>query len=135
MNKRKKKLLKHYPWWDYTSMLYMIRDWTAHASKMHKEQGTHLNADALARKLKLISLLCDRLIKDDYQEHKVLFPKVAMEIEYKGKGVYVPSKYTPNEETYKRITKRNNKHIERQRNEDLKYLTELINKHLFDFWD
>jgi hypothetical protein len=120
LKKLNKRILNEYQWWDQTYLLQLMHLWADNASKKHLEEGHLLRSNKTSKQLKTFSQVLKRLIDDEYvtQGCKVFkgknFPKcgfLGVEIaEYINYG-------------------------EKLRQQDVKLLTDLMNKHLLTWWD
>lgn len=137
-NKHKRAFTNAYKWWDYTYLLQAIHDWAEAAAKGQEHHSHHLGAHKSARQLKVVAHLCKRIIDDDYSA-PFWFSHVKLNHNFgdreeldNGAGYYqVHFSYVPNEKTYKLVRDKKMK----QREKDLKMLTELMNKYMFTWWD
>ena len=139
-NKHRRQFLNSYKWWDYCYLLQAIEDWCLHAAKMHESNGNTLNADKIAKKLRVVSALCKRIKEDDYSDKTAIWPKVSAELFFgepdeRGLRELSLKSHTPDKKTYDRYFTKHVEHHKKQRQQDLDYLMNFMKKHMFSFWD
>ncbi|ALM62002.1 hypothetical protein AXI64_gp010 [Vibrio phage qdvp001] len=127
MNKKfRKQFHRNFPWYDYAFLLEAMLLWSEKASERHKKHGHLLRSNSTSRKLKLVSELLKRLIADDYDEPCKIFNSRNKTLP-KGNnfGINLDEDFTYLKSEYSNYL----------RNQDKKMLFNLLNKHLFEFWD
>jgi len=137
-NKHRRAFIQAYKWYDYTFMLEAIKDWASNSAKMHEKHGVHVGAHKVARQLRIVSHLCDRIAKDDYSvphwfSHVDVHMHFGEEKRYANGSISYPAifSYIPDEKTYRYVRDKRRK----QRQKDLDMLTQLMSKNLFNWWD
>lgn len=112
-NKHKRQFLNAYKWYDYSFLLMAMEDWLDNASKVTMKKGTHLNADKVAKKMKICAELCKRVREDEPQRNEVFTQRNYV-------GNFISEKFS---------------YQEKRRKANLSLLTTMLNKHLLGFWD
>jgi hypothetical protein len=112
-NKHKRQFLNNYKWYDYSFLLMAMEDWLGNASKVTLKRGTHLNADKVAKKMKICAELCKRVREDVTQSNHVFLSR-----NHSNSFLYEKYQYS-----------------DKRRKANLSLLTTMLNKHLLGFWD
>lgn len=151
------KIMKEYPWFDYSYLLELMEMWLNNASERFSEDGTHVGNERQANICKRLSLLLKRLKEDDYSGHERYMKNVSCEhnhIPVKKKDIeasgmdwdkykhlagkscsVLKCNYFPDEATYSKQSSLWLVHDKMQRQQDKEYFCKLFMKHLESIWD
>jgi hypothetical protein len=138
--------------WDYSGWLYLTDKKFERLEKGIREYGNHVRAEADADNIRKVRLALKRLIEDDYHSnafkfHDKKWGNIGMDStpckwDDEGKptlyqldisrslAVTEEEKNQENEETRRLI-----RHPDYLKKQDLEYVTTMINKYLFHWWD
>lgn len=151
-----KEIMKEYKWYDHVYFLRLMKLWLGEASKEHLTNGVTMSAEGIAKKMKVMMLLLDRLEKDEYAGHQLFMEgyvdsklehwtvsEVACRVygksweDFKGlDGQTITSvSYVPDAETYRKRLALANEHDRMQRMQDKELFAKMFVKHLDSFWD
>jgi hypothetical protein len=114
-NKHKRQFLNTYKWYDYSFLLMAMEDWLDNASKVTMKKGMHLNADRVAKRMRILAELARRIREESLQTNKVFTCR-----NFNGYDGDVFEKYD---------------YRHKRTEANLKMFTDMLNKHLLGFWD
>lgn len=130
--KHKRLIMQKFPWYDYSYFLELMELWLKEASYKHENQGYCVSSSKTAKQLRIAAHLCKRIREDDYS-NPFWFGEVAIETDFDLQRVNqkVRWRHKPNKKVFRLCQQRQLK----QRQKDIKMLTELINKQILGWWD
>ena len=132
--------------WDYHYWLKMNRLKLSRMEKLIRNHGIHLYAEKDADRIHKAVMIIDRILEDDYHElafrsHDKKWGELSIDWIDSDNDGYKEAKFNrpnvdeENEEQERKEFLRWTKHSEYLKKQDLKYLTDIINKYLYSWWD
>lgn len=130
--KHKRLIMNKFPWYDYSYFIELMELWLKESAYRHENQGHCVSSGKTAKQLRIAAHLCKRIREDDYS-NPFWFGEVSI---HSNLDINMPSQkvrwsHKPNKKVFRLCQQRQLK----QRQKDIKMLTELINKQILGWWD
>lgn len=130
--KHKRLIMQKFPWYDYSYFIELMELWLRESAYKHENQGYCVSSGKTAKQLRIAAHLCKRIREDDYS-NPFWFGEVSI---HSSLDITRPSQkvcwsHKPNKKVFRLCQQRQLK----QRQKDIKMLTELINKQILGWWD